>query len=142
MKLPRPVSHVIFDLDGLLLDTERYYTEVTERIVGRFGKRFDWSVKVDMMGRPAAEAARHLVETLQLPLTPEQYLEERETLLAELMPLSEPMPGARELTGALHDAGVSQAIATSSERWMFELKARRHREWFGVFDANDDRQER
>jgi len=36
---------VIYDLDGLLLDTEHFYTEVTQRIAERYGKNFDWSLK-------------------------------------------------------------------------------------------------
>jgi pseudouridine-5'-monophosphatase len=135
MKLPRRVGHVIFDLDGVLLDTEHYYTEATQHIVGRFGKRFDWSIKSNMMGRSAIEAARYLVQTLDLPITPEQYLKERESALAKSVPLAEPMPGAEDITRAVHAAGVPQAIATSSERWIFELKTQRHREWFRVFDA-------
>ena len=46
------ISQIIFDLDGLLLDTEAIYTEVTQEIVARFGKVFDWSIKSQMISRP------------------------------------------------------------------------------------------
>jgi pseudouridine-5'-monophosphatase len=134
-RLARPVSHVIFDMDGVLLDTERFYTEVTQAIVGRFGKTFDWSVKGQMIGRPARDSARYLVDTLRLPITPEEYLRERESMLEALFPASEATPGARELTAALAARGVPQAVATSSGRRLFELKIARHRDWFRVFRA-------
>ena len=135
MRLPRLAHHVIFDLDGVLLDTERFYTEVTQSIVGRYGKTFDWSVKGNMVGRPAIESARYLVATLDLPISPEDYLREREEMLRARFVHSEPCAGARELTCALAARGVRQAIATSSERALFELKTERHREWLRVFAA-------
>jgi len=135
MRLARPVSHVVYDMDGLLLDTEVFYTEVTQRIVGRWGKVFDWSVKSHMVGRPAIESARYLVATLDLPITAEEYLREREDMLAELMPSAEPMPGAVALTQALHARGVPQAVATSSSRRFFDLKTTRHHDWFALFAA-------
>ena len=93
----------------LLLDTERFYTEVTQRIVGRLRKVFDWSVKSNMVGRPAIESARYLVATLELPITAEDYLRERGGMLEELMPTAEPMPGAVELTATpLAARGVPQ----------------------------------
>ena len=91
-------------MDGVLLDTERFYTEVTQEIVGRYGKVFDWSVKGNMIGRKALDAARYLVEALDLPIAPEDYLREREAGSARLMPTADAMPGARALTDALHDA--------------------------------------
>jgi pseudouridine-5'-monophosphatase len=135
MPLARAVRHVIWDMDGLLLDTEQFYTDVTQEIVGRWGKVYDWSVKSHMIGRPAIESARYLVAALDLPITPEDYLREREELLARLMPTAEPMPGAVALTRALHERGVPQAVATSSNRRFFELKTTRHREWFRTFSA-------
>lgn len=135
MLVPRPATHVIYDMDGLLLDTECFYTDVTQRIVGRFGKVFDWSVKSNMVGRPAIESARYLVATLELPISAEDYLRERESMLEELMPGAQPMPGAVELTRALAAAGVPQAVATSSSRRFFDLKTQLHTGWFEVFDA-------
>lgn len=134
MTLPN-VSHVIFDMDGLLLDTEGLYTEVTQRIVGRYGKTYDWSIKAHMIGRPALESARFLVETLALPIAAEQYLEQRENLLRQLFPAARSMPGAERLVRHLHASGVLQAVATSSSRGFFELKTTRHRDWFSLFDA-------
>lgn len=135
MQLRRRASHVIFDMDGVLLDTERFYTQSTQQIVGRYGKTFDWFIKSNMVGRPALESARYLVRVLELPMTPEDYLREREALLARLAPESQAMPGARELTALLAQRGVGQSVATSSNRRLYELKTQRHREWFRVFKA-------
>jgi pseudouridine-5'-monophosphatase len=130
-----PITHVIFDMDGVLLDTERFYTQVTQAIVGRYGKVFDWSIKSNMIGRKALDSARYLVQALDLPIAPEDYLRERETGLIELMPTAEAQPGARELTAALAARQVKQAVATSSTRCFYELKTTRHREWFSVFSV-------
>ena len=60
------ISCLIYDMDGLLLDTEGIYTEVTQDIVGEYGKVFDWSVKKTIIGRPASQAAKIIVESLDL----------------------------------------------------------------------------
>jgi len=47
----QPISHVIFDCDGLLVDSERYYTEALTEVAERYGKKFDYQIKADMMGK-------------------------------------------------------------------------------------------
>src|SRR5262245_51425430 len=98
-------------MDGLLLDTEPFYTEVTQAIIGRYGHTFDWSVKSRMIGKKAMDSARILIEAYGLPIAPEQYLSEREILLAGLFPSAQPMPGARRLTDHLASSRVPQAVA-------------------------------
>jgi pseudouridine-5'-monophosphatase len=133
MLLRLPIDHVIFDLDGVLLDTEPLYTAATQTVVARYGKTFDWSIKSNMVGRPALDSARYLVAALALPLSAEEYLREREKRLIDLFAGAEPCPGAREITRALAARGVAQSVATSSERAHFDIKTRRHAEWFRVF---------
>jgi pseudouridine-5'-monophosphatase len=129
------VTHVLYDMDGLLLDTEPFYTEVTQAIVSRYGHTFDWTVKSRMIGKKAADSARILVDALQLPISPEDYLRERESMLLALFPKAQAMPGARRLTEHLARHGVPQAVASSSHRRDFELKITRHREWFACFQC-------
>jgi HAD superfamily hydrolase (TIGR01509 family) len=129
------VTHVLYDMDGLLLDTEPFYTEVTQAIVGRYGHTFEWSLKSRMMGKREADSARILVDSLQLPITPEDYLRERGSMLAVLFPKAQAMPGARRLTEHLAGHGIPQAVASSSHRRDFELKITQHREWFACFQC-------
>lgn len=128
------ITHVIFDLDGVLLDTEPLYTQATQQIVGPFGKVFDWSTKRHMMGRDALYSARHLVESLDLPISPEEYLRQKDPLLLELFPDSRHITGAPELVRSIKSKGLPCAVATSSIRAHFELKTQRH-EWFSLFDV-------
>jgi pseudouridine 5'-phosphatase len=134
VKLKRPVSHVIFDLDGVLLDSEPLYTRATQQVIAPFGKVFDWSIKGDMIGRSSIEGARHLIRALQLPLSPEEYLKQRRPLLEALFPEVTEIAGARRFVEALRARNVPLAVATSSERALYRLKTSRH-DWFGLFSV-------
>jgi len=72
------ISHVIFDMDGLILDTEPLYTAATVQIAERHGSavEFDWQLKVRQMGLPKMDLARLIVSEMKLPISAEQYAEE------------------------------------------------------------------
>ena len=127
-------SHVIFDLDGVLLDTEKLYTQATQSVVGEFGKTFEWSLKVQMMGRNELEAAGVLIATLGLPITPEEYLRRQLPIAEALFRSAEEITGAEAFVTRLHEKGLGLAVGTSSTRQLYELKTGHHA-WFSRFSA-------
>jgi pseudouridine-5'-monophosphatase len=127
-------NHVIFDLDGVLLDTEKLYTEATQTVVAEFGKVFDWSLKSLMMGRHELEAAALLVKTLGLPISAEEYLKRQLPIAEELFRSATEVAGAEDFVAALVRRGHTLAVGTSSTLRLYRLKTA-HLPWFSAFSA-------
>ena len=130
------ITHIIYDMDGLLLDTESLHERVNQEIARRYGKTFDKDTKIAIAGRPTLNSAAILVEKLQLPLTAEEYLVERNQLLYPLYSTATILPGATELTQHLFEHKIPQAIASSSSRHHFEMKTVNHQQWLKIFELS------
>ncbi len=130
----KSITHVIYDLDGLLLDTESLHERVNSEIARRYGKIFNQDVKMAIAGRPTLDSAKILVDLLQLPFTAEEYLVERNKLLYPLYSSAKALPGTVELIQHLANHHIPQAIASSSSRHHFELKTVNHQQWLQMFD--------
>ena len=50
MKDGTSIRMILFDMDGLLLDTERLYTVATQKVLDPFGKTFTYEIKSKLMG--------------------------------------------------------------------------------------------
>ena len=92
---PRPITHALFDMDGLLLDTETCYSVAQAAVLAPHGVEFTPEKKGRMMGMKALPAAAWLISSFDppLPLTPEELLAQRDALLADLFPKAAAMPG-------------------------------------------------
>ncbi len=128
------ITHVIYDLDGLLLDTESIHAQVNWEITNRYGKVFDKHIKCKITGRKSIDSAKAIVELLEIPITPEDYLQQRNSLTYQRFPEAKPMPGAVRLTQHLYQNKIPQAVATSSSCEPFNIKTKNHQEWFQLFD--------
>ncbi|OCB88408.1 HAD-like protein [Sanghuangporus baumii] len=130
----RKIDYVIFDMDGLLIDSERVYTDVTNNILARFGKKMTWDIKAGLMGKSERQSAEDLLSFFPgIPLTAEDYLRERDEQQDLLWPHVQPLPGAVRLVQHLHSRGVPIALATGSRRAKFELKTGHLDYLFGCF---------
>jgi HAD superfamily hydrolase (TIGR01509 family) len=113
---PAPTLAVLFDLDGVLADTEPLWSRSAEVVLQRRGARFDPGLKPQFMGRHPLEVARIMVKHYDLDVAPEALLHERLTILREIYAAA-PIPavsGARELVQALAAEGVPMAVASGS----------------------------
>ncbi|KRF98274.1 uncharacterized protein Dwil_GK23925, isoform B [Drosophila willistoni] len=133
-KVLRNVTHCIFDMDGLLLDTERLYTEATQMILDPYGKQYTFAVKEQIMGLQTRPLAEFLVKEYDLPITWEEYAAKQKENAQMLMRNAGLMPGAERLLRHLHAHKVPFCLATSSSADMFELKTTLHRELFDLFN--------
>ncbi|MGK7890076.1 MAG: HAD-IA family hydrolase [Leptolyngbyaceae cyanobacterium] len=129
------ITHLIYDCDGLLLNTETLHVQVNSAIAARYGKTFTREIHHAMIGRPARQSMQILIDRLQLPMSVEAYMAERDRLITDLYPSCQPLPGAKELTLQLYQRGIAQAIATSSSAARLQLKMSRHQEWLALFEC-------
>ncbi len=66
------IDAVVFDLDGLLIDTEQVWDEVREALVRERGGRWHDGAQADMMGMSSTEWSRYLRDELGLSEPPEE----------------------------------------------------------------------
>ncbi|XP_065225979.1 probable pseudouridine-5'-phosphatase [Planococcus citri] len=127
----KPVTHVIFDMDGLLLDSEKCYHELDESIVAKYGKKYPDGLKEMIRGFTDLDCARKIIEVCGLPITPEEYDQEFNSFLY-LLQDCKLMPGAERLIRHLAKHNIPMGIATSSSHESVQNKIKNHREVFDL----------
>jgi HAD superfamily hydrolase (TIGR01509 family) len=114
-------SAVVFDNDGLLLDTEEAWTRAERTLFARVGRTFTMEHKRTLIGSSRSMAAVKLESMLERPGQGETLMDElHELVMQEALQGVEPRPGALELLARLTDAGVQLAVASNSEREFLE----------------------
>ncbi|KAJ8709190.1 hypothetical protein PYW07_009016 [Mythimna separata] len=130
----RPVTHVLFDMDGLILNTEDLYTVAFQNIVSQYGKNYTFDLKLKLMGLQTHETADMVVSALNLPITSEQFIEESKKQFDVLFPDTKLMPGAKRLIEHFHNNNIPIGLATSSSKESYDLKVNKHHtELFSLF---------
>jgi HAD superfamily hydrolase (TIGR01509 family) len=114
MPADRPDA-VVFDNDGLLLDTESIWTRAEEDLFERRGIEFTTENKHEIIGTSAADAAAMLERWLGEPGRAAQLIEElNELVIAELEHGVEAMIGARDLLERLRAQGTPIGLVSNS----------------------------
>lgn len=109
------IRAVVFDLDGLLVNTEELYQDVGGELLRRRGKVFDADLLDAMMGRPQQVALQVMIDWHGLDTTVETLAVETKEIFQDLLNTRlQPMPGARELVQRVKQSDRPCGVATSS----------------------------
>jgi HAD superfamily hydrolase (TIGR01509 family) len=115
------IAAVIFDLDGVLLDSESRWDAARRAVVAATGGRWRPSASTDMMGMSAPEWSRYLHDELGVPLAPGD-IDDR--VVADL--IADYRRGLPLLPGA------ADAVRRLAQRWPLGLASSSNRTVIGA----------
>ena len=108
---------VVFDMDGLMFNTEDVYTAVGTEILRRRGCEFTVELKNRMMGLRPQPTFEAMIRYCNLSDTWQELAAESNRLFIDMLDERlASLPGLLELLAALEQAGIPKAIGTSSSR--------------------------
>lgn len=112
-----PFAAVIFDNDGLLLDTEEAWTRAEETLFARRDRVWTTEHKRSLIGASGPVAEAKLEGMLDLPGAGPGLMDElHDLVMEEVLQGVAPRPGALELLAKLGAAGVPLGLASNSKR--------------------------
>ena len=122
------ITAVIFDMDGLMFDTEQLYERTWGQAVSEQGKVFTREIHSLIMGRSKADSAQVLLDVYG-PDFPVQKVIDRQTPLFFVAFQTEQIPakkGLFPLLDALEQRGLKKAVASSSQPKKIDFLLKQH----------------
>lgn len=113
---------VIFDMDGLLIDSEPYWKIAEKKIFGELGLQLDDALLRQVMGFRLSEVVKHWYN--YQPWSNPDFTKTEEDVLNCVMELianhAQTLPGVQTLLSYLHEQKIPMAIASSSAMRLIE----------------------
>lgn len=126
------IQAIIFDCDGVILDTLPIYHDVLAKFVP---PPFPPELYDLVNGVSDRQACKIFVEFFKMDMTPEELFEKRRIVLEEMMAHAPLIPGVERVIRDVKAKGLPMAVATSCMRNVHEVKMSGHKELFSLFDA-------
>lgn len=121
------IKACLFDMDGLMFDTETAYSVVQEKMSAKRGKVFTVDVKTPLMGKRAHEVMLLLKAFWETNEGVEELLREQDEMLVELYNTSvEKLEGLDTLLAFLNKHGIRKCIGTSSRKFLVDVLLEKH----------------
>ena len=108
------IKAVIFDLDGVLVDTEAFSGRAGEKVLKEHGIELTPEERRRAFGRPDLDSYSKYIKSRGLDLNPEKLVEEKDRVYSEMIKgRVRPLPGARKILELLKEKGIPFAVASS-----------------------------
>ena len=135
------IKAVIFDFDGVVIESESIAYQVWCEVLGPYGKNFMEEIYHNVIGRGPLESVEYLIEILGLPLSPQELLETYWSERTERVCRDvSPAPGLLDLMQFLMDRGLVLGVASNSpSKYVLKvLEAMGLAEYFGCVRCRED----
>jgi HAD superfamily hydrolase (TIGR01509 family) len=133
------IEALIFDMDGLMIDSERLYFQAEREIAARFNASLRDETLWKMMGTKPIEGLAIFVSDLNLPIGAEEALDMRNSMMREKLKKDlVTMPGLSHILSIFHHH-LKLAICTGAQREFLDIVVDRLeiREKFDVLQSSD-----
>ncbi|MEB3265961.1 MAG: HAD family phosphatase [Cyanobacteriota bacterium] len=125
----------LFDLDGLLLDTEPLHAQAWRQAAAHWGLRLDDQQLLQLRGRRRQDNVAQLLAWMAADGGPvpeaAELMAVQQPIVRRLLPTASPIDGAPELLAACQARGLPMALVTSSTRESLAVKMAPH-PWLAV----------
>ena len=129
----RPAA-CLFDLDGLLLNTEPLHGRAWAEAAAHFGGHLSDDELLQLRGRRRQDCAQHVNERLPEPVGTEALLAVQQPIVKQLLVKANAMPAANDLIRFCHREKIPMALVTSSSEESVRFKSGPH-PWLGLIEV-------
>ena len=133
------IKAVVFDLDGVLIDSEPTWDRVTRELLARHGRTFDRVIADQHMGMRLVDVVAAVLTAHKLEVDPEVFARELlDDLIAEFERSLVLMPGAEDALKLGPSLGLAVGLATGSPRRAVDAVLARYGWRFDTICTGDD----
>ena len=110
-----PVRGLIFDMDGVLIDSEPLHLLAYQEVLATMGIAYAEEDNRELLGRKELDCAKILIKRYNLRCTPEELVREKESIMERLLKTqSNERPGVSSILSAAKNLGLPMAVASSA----------------------------
>lgn len=134
------IAALLFDMDGLIVDTERLFIDSENEIAASYGKTLGEGTLFKLMSRKPLDSMRIFAEDLDIPESPEELLRIRDKMMFDKMEDDlRPMKGLFDILDGFQGSKKMAIVTGNDRRYLeFVIDKLEIRSYFDILQTSED----